>query len=305
VTAPVGSRSPDARTRAVDLVVVTGMSGSGKSTAIAALEDEGYYCIDNLPTALVERFVELCAGSSDLAGLHKVALGLDLRDSSYVEKWPQVRRRLEAAGHDVFVVFLDASDEVLLRRFSETRRAHPLGGARDLPEAIAAERRMLASLKERSSLVIDTGDMTVHELKRRVREVVSGQANAAKTPAITVKSFGFKYGIATDADMVFDVRFLPNPHFVDQLRPLTGNDKAVADYVMERAETRDFLVRLRALLEFLLPLYQQEGRSYLTLAIGCTGGRHRSVTLASVVGEFLRERGHAVIVRHRDVERGT
>ena len=288
--------------RSVDIVVVTGMSGSGKSTAIAALEDEGYYCIDNLPTALVDRFVELCAGSSDLAGLSKVALGIDLRDSSYAEKWPLVRRRLEAAGHNVFVIFLDASDPVLLRRFSETRRAHPLGQARDLTEAIAAERRMLAPLKERSALVIDTGDMTVHDLKRRVREVVSRQASA-NGPAITVKSFGFKYGIAGDADIVFDVRFLPNPHFVDHLRPLTGTDHAVADYVLARDETREFLEHVRSMLTFLLPLYQAEGRSYLTIGVGCTGGRHRSVTLAEQVGAFLRDRGHAVIVRHRDVER--
>jgi UPF0042 nucleotide-binding protein len=295
---------PSARPRAVDIVVVTGMSGSGKSSAIAALEDEGYYCIDNLPTALVPRFVELCAGSSDLAGLSRVGLGLDLRDSAYVEKWPQVRRRIEASGHNVFVIFLDASDEVLLRRFSETRRAHPLGHARDLPEAIQAERLMLEPLKERTSLVLDTSDMTIHELKRRVREVVSGH-HAAPGPTITVKSFGFKYGIAADADMVLDVRFLPNPHFVDALRPLAGTDAPVADYVLQRAETQAYLERIRGLFDFLLPLYQAEGRSYLTIGVGCTGGRHRSVTLAEVLGEFLRKRGHAVIVRHRDVERGS
>lgn len=290
--------------RTVDIVVVTGMSGSGKSSAIAALEDEGYYCIDNLPTALVSRFVELCAGSSDLAGLSRVALGLDLRDSSYVEKWPQVRRRIEATGHNVFVIFLDASDEVLLRRFSETRRAHPLAHNRDLPEAIHAERSMLEPLKERTSLVIDTSDMTIHELKRRVREVVTGHANA-QGPTITVKSFGFKYGIAADADMVLDVRFLPNPHFVETLRPLTGTDHAVADYVLQRQETQAYLKHVRGLFEFLLPLYEAEGRSYLTVGIGCTGGRHRSVTLAEALGDFLRERGHAVIVRHRDIDRGS
>ena len=293
---------PSTQPRAVDIVVVTGMSGSGKSSAIAALEDEGYYCIDNLPTALVPRFVELCASSSDLAGLSRVALGLDLRDSSYVEKWPQVRHRVEAAGHNVFVIFLDASDEVLLRRFSETRRAHPLGHDRDLPEAIHAERRMMEPLKERTSLVIDTSDMTVHELKRRVREVVTGHANA-QGPTITVKSFGFKYGIAADADMVLDVRFLPNPHFVEALRPLTGTDRAVAEYVLRSEETQAYLTRIRGLFEFLLPLYEAEGRSYLTIGIGCTGGRHRSVSVAEVLGDFLRERGHAVIVRHRDVER--
>jgi UPF0042 nucleotide-binding protein len=291
-------------TRAVDIVVVTGMSGSGKSTAIAALEDEGYYCIDNLPTALVPRFVELCTGSSDLSGLSKVALGLDMRDTSYVEKWPQVRRRIEAMGHSVYVIFLDASDEVLLRRFSETRRAHPLGQQRALADAIAAERRMLESVKERASVVIDTGDMTLHDLKRRIRELLAAQT-APKGPVITIKSFGFKYGTIHDGDMVFDVRFLPNPHFVEALRPLTGTDDAVAAYVLEREETTEFLARIRALLEFLVPLYQTEGRSYLTIGIGCTGGRHRSVVLAEKIGAFLRERGFSVIVRHRDAERET
>jgi len=288
--------------RAVDIVVVTGMSGSGKSTAIAALEDDGYYCIDNLPTVLVPRFVELCAGSSDLPGVSKVALGLDMRDASYVEKWPYVRQQIEGAGHGVFVVFLDASDDVLLRRFSETRRAHPLGQSRDLPEAIQSERRMLASVKERSSLVLDTSDMTLHELKRRIRELITGYTTA-KGPVVTVKSFGFKFGIVPDADMVFDVRFLPNPYFVDALRPLTGNDAVCARYVLDRPDTAEFLERTQSLLQFLLPRYQAEGRSYITIGIGCTGGRHRSVALAESLAAFLREHGHAVIVRHRDIDR--
>jgi len=292
-----------ASSRAVDIVVVTGMSGSGKSTAIAALEDEGYYCIDNLPTALVERFVELCTGSTDLTPASKVALGLDVRDSSYLENWPQVRRRIEAAGHSVFVVFLESSDEVLLRRFSETRRVHPLAHGRDLFEAIQAERHMLAHLKERSSLVVDSSDMTIHDLKRRFRDVVARHDDAIG-PAVTVKSFGFKYGIASDADMVFDVRFLPNPHFVAELRPLTGLDAPVTEYVLCRPETESFLEHLRSMFEFLLPRFVAEGRSYLTIGVGCTGGRHRSVVLAERIGAFLRGRGYTVIVRHRDVERG-
>lgn len=285
----------------VDIVVVTGMSGSGKSTAINALEDEGYYCIDNLPTALVSRFVALCAAGTG-GDMDKVGLGLDLRDVSYVDQWPGVRREIETDGHNVFVVYLDATDDVLLRRFSETRRAHPLGHGRSLPEAIAAEREAMATLKDRTSLVIDTSSLTVHELKRRVREVVSGQATSAG-PAITVKSFGFKYGIASDADMVLDVRFLPNPYFDDALRPLTGLDEPVAKYVLEREETGKFLEQVEQLLRFLLPHYVSEGRSYLTVGIGCTGGQHRSVALAEVLSASLGKAGFSVIVRHRDVKR--
>jgi len=286
--------------RSVEIVVVTGMSGSGRSTAIAALEDEGYYCIDNLPTALVPGFVDLCAAAE--GRMDKVALGLDLRDVSYVERWPAVRQLLEAAGHRLTVVFVDASDLVLLRRFSETRRSHPLGRGRDLVEAIKTERQALASLKNEARYVLDTSSMNVHDLKRRVRDLVSGRAEHTGT-SITVRSFGYKYGPATDADLLFDVRFLPNPHFDPVLRPKTGLDKEVADYVLDRQETQEFLSHLDALLGFLLPRYIREGRAYLTLGIGCTGGRHRSVALAETVGQKLREQGYRVIVRHRDAEK--
>jgi UPF0042 nucleotide-binding protein len=287
--------------RTIDIVVVTGMSGSGKSTAINALEDEGYYCIDNLPTALVPRFVELCAAGS-APDMSRVGLGLDLRNMSYVEQWPDVRVELETAGHSVFTIFLDADDDVLLRRFSETRRAHPLGAGRSLLEAVAEERRALAPLRDRTSLLLDTSELSPHELKRKVREFVSGQAESGG-PSITLKSFGHKYGITTEADMVFDVRFLPNPYFVDELRPLTGLDAPVAEYVLGRKETREFLTRTGQLLEYLLPHFAREGRSYLTIAIGCTGGKHRSVAIAEALAGKLSEYGLSVIVRHRDVER--
>ncbi len=292
------SQEPD---RSVDIIVVTGTSGSGKSTAINALEDAGYYCIDNLPTALVERFVELCASASE--GMERVSLGLDLRDVAYVERWPKLRRALEEAGHRVQTVFLDASDEVLLRRFSETRRAHPLGQGRDLPEAIAVEREALAPLKEMAETVIDTSDLTVHDLKRRMQELAT-ERGAAVRQTITVKSFGYKFGVAGDADLVLDVRFLPNPHFVPELRPLSGLDRPVADFVLDRDDTREFLDHMDRLLEFLLPRYRAEGRSYLTIAVGCTGGRHRSVVLTEAIAGRLRRRGVSVIVRHRDIDRG-
>jgi len=290
----------NSKPRSVEIVVVTGMSGSGRSTAIAALEDEGYYCIDNLPTALVPGFVELCAAAE--SRMEKVALGLDLRDVSYVERWPAVRALIEAAGHRLTVVFVDSSDLVLLRRFSETRRSHPLGQGRDLVEAIRTERQSLSALKNEARYVVDTSSMTVHDLKRRIRDLVSGRAERTGT-AITVRSFGYKYGPASDADLLFDVRFLPNPHFEAALRPKTGLDREVAEYVLEHQETKDLMTHLDALLGFLLPRYIREGRAYLTIGIGCTGGKHRSVVLAETIGQKLREQGYNVMVRHRDVEK--
>ncbi len=287
-------------TRSVDIIVVTGTSGSGKSTAINALEDLGYYCIDNLPTALVLRFVELCASATE--GMERVSLGLDLRDVAYVERWPELRRQLEQLGHHVHVVFLDASDATLIRRFSETRRVHPLGHGRDLPEAITAERTALASLKETADTVIDTSEFTVHDLKRAIQELAEARG-ASLRQTVTVKSFGYKFGVAGDADLVFDARFLPNPHFVEELRPLSGLDERVARFVLDREETRAFLDLLGRLLDFLLPRYRAEGRSFLTIAIGCTGGRHRSVALAEAVADRLRQTGVTVVVRHRDIDR--
>jgi UPF0042 nucleotide-binding protein len=288
------------RSDAVNIVVVTGMSGSGKTTATNALEDDGFYCIDNLPTELVPQFVELCQRSR--AGMKKVALGLDLRDLSYAEQWPQVRAQLETDGHDVTVVFLEASDDVLIRRYSETRRAHPLGHGRSLPEAIVEERSVLGPLREAADVIISTSDASVHDLKHRIHDVISGRPSDDRL-SVTVRSFGFKYGTVSDADLVFDVRFLPNPYFVKEMRDKTGLDADVAGYVLDRDQARGFVDRLTDMLDFLLPLYVDEGRSYLTIAIGCTGGRHRSVSIAERITAHLAERGHSVIARHRDIDR--
>jgi UPF0042 nucleotide-binding protein len=285
----------------VDLVIVTGMSGSGKSTAIHALEDRGHYCIDNLPTALVSRFVDLCTGARDQ--LSKVALGLDLRDPAYVRNWEEVRREIEDRGHRIFVVFLNATDEVLIRRFSETRRRHPLGDGRNLSEAIVAEREALEPLRETADLVLDTTELTVHDLKRGMANAVPESGSAEAGLAITIKSFGFKHGPPRDADIILDVRFLPNPHFVEELRPHTGFDAQVADFVLDRDVTREFLQKIEALLMFLVPHYETEGKAYMTVGIGCTGGRHRSVALALELGSRLRTAGVPVATHHRDVQR--
>ena len=292
--------APVTRPDAVHIVIVTGMSGSGRTTATNALEDDGFYCIDNLPTELVPQFVELCRRST--SGMKKVALGLDLRDLSYADRWPDVRAQLEADGHEVTVVFLEATDDVLIRRYSETRRTHPLGLGRSLPEAIGEERSALGPLRDTADVIVSTSDTSVHDLKHRIQDVVSGRA-ADDRLAVTVRSFGFKYGAVSDADLVFDVRFLPNPYFVPELREKTGHDADVADYVLDRDDARGFLDRLDELLAFLLPRYVDEGRSYLTIAIGCTGGRHRSVVIAERIAAHLAAGGHSVIARHRDVDR--
>jgi UPF0042 nucleotide-binding protein len=284
----------------VEVVVVTGMSGSGRSTAIRVLEDLGYYCIDNLPSALVEQFAGLFAGSH--SGKPKVGLGMDVRDSQYVDAWPSVRAALEKAGHRVTVIFLDADDHALIRRYSETRRVHPLGAGRDLPDAIRAERDMLAPLESAADLVLDTSSLTVHDLRRKLRAFAEG-SEAYTGPTITLKSFGFKYGSLVDAHLLFDVRFLPNPYFVAELNPLCGLDAPVVAHVLEHELTAKFLERMLDLIEFLLPHYAEEGRAYLTVGIGCTGGRHRSVVLVEECARRLRQHGAAVVVRHRDIAR--
>jgi UPF0042 nucleotide-binding protein len=288
---------------AVDVVVVTGMSGSGRSTAINVLEDIGYYCIDNLPSALVEQFVALFAGSQ--VGRSRVGLGMDVRDSGYVSAWASVRTALEKAGHHVTAVFLDADDDSLLRRYSETRRVHPLGAGRDLPDAIAAEREMLAPLEHAADLVIDTSALTVHDLKRRLRSFAEGAEGSGPRPGpeITLKSFGFKFGTLADAHLLFDVRFLPNPYFIPELKPLTGLDAPVTENVLGQGLAGEFLDRTMAYLDFLLPNYADEGRAYLTVGVGCTGGKHRSVVLVEELARRLRQRGAAVVVRHRDIAR--
>jgi RNase adapter protein RapZ len=282
------------RARSMTILVVTGLSGAGKSTALRALEDVGFFCVDNLPVPLIGRFVELLSHTGEV---DRIALVADAREGDFLAGSREVLGALRAQGHGVEVLFLTASEEHLMRRFSETRRRHPLGGD-DLRRGIALEREMLAGLREDANAVVDTGNLNVHQLKGIIQERYGRQEGFA----LTLLSFGYKHGLPAEADMVLDVRFLPNPYFVAALSAKAGTDPEVAAYVLEVAEAREFLDRTQALLEFLLPHVEREGKGYFTIAVGCTGGRHRSVAIAAELARRLS--GHQVTLRHRDLGRG-
>jgi len=262
------------------ILVITGMSGSGKSTAIRALEDAGWFCIDNLPAPLLLKVTELGESKDHLAFV------VDVREGQFLKDAPRVIEEARRAGHSVEVLFLDSSDEALTRRYSETRRRHPLAGQSGVAEGLAKERAALADLRQSAEHVLDTSSLTVHELRR---EVTSRFGQSQTGLSLTVMSFGFKYGAPSNADLVFDVRFLPNPFFVPELKAFTGRDPRVADYVLNRPDTQDFLGKLYEMLEFLVPRYQKEGKSYVTVAIGCTGGKHRSVAIAHALTAKLKQ----------------
>lgn len=283
------------------MLVITGLSGSGKTHVSRALEDTGWFCVDNLPTVLIPRFAELLRASPDLS---PAALVVDVREREFVAAFPPLMRQLRRSVIEASLLFLEAEEKVLVRRFSETRRPHPLGGFNQPAiESIREEREALRPIRRLADLILDTTDYTVHQLRDYIREHYALREEG--TPlSITVSSFGYKYGIPDEADLVFDVRFLPNPNFVDRLRPQTGNDPAVVRYLRRQRETGRFLRHVLSFLRYVLPQYEREGKSYLTVAVGCTGGRHRSVMIANVVGRELRRRGHAVHVRHRDVRQG-
>jgi UPF0042 nucleotide-binding protein len=294
------------------VVVVTGLSGAGKSQALHALEDLGFFCVDNLPTALAPQAVELC----ERGGMTRLALGIDVRVRAFLGEVGNVLQLLEAGGQrDLHVLFLDASDETLLHRFSETRRPHPLSaqvaqvggggeGALAVLDGVRAERERLSPLRARATRVVDTTNTSVHELRRLLVAHFGPASGSAPGMVTRIVSFGFKYGTPVDADLVLDVRFLDNPYFVPELRHLSGLDEAVARHVLAAPETREFTERARGLLEYVMPRYEREGKSYLTIAIGCTGGRHRSVVLAEAFARDLRSSlGAQIAVVHRDVER--
>jgi len=281
-----------------EFVVVTGMSGAGRSTAAATLEDLGWFVIDNLPAALITKMAEMVEmpGSE----IERIALVVGRSGSESFEDLPEVLGLL-GTRHRVRVLYLDASDDALIRRYEGTRRRHPLG-ARGVEESVTDERRLLQGVRDRADLVIDTSDLNANQLRTRIQESF-GSERASETMQTSVVSFGYKHGLPLDVDMVFDCRFLPNPFWVDQLRPLSGLDEPVRAYVLTQPETQDFLRQVDDLLATLVPAFVREGKSYLTIAMGCTGGRHRSVTLAEEVGQRLEQHGYAVSVFHRDVDR--
>jgi UPF0042 nucleotide-binding protein len=281
-------------------VVLTGLSGAGKSQALNALEDLGFFCVDNLPITLMPALAELAlrAGSD----ITKVAVIVDVREGAMLRQFPAVYRRLRRAeGLNPVLIFLDAREKALVRRYSETRRPHPLAPASSAIEGIRAERQQLAPIRKMADQIVDTTDMTVHELRQAFLAISRG-GTRARGPVVTIQSFGFKHGLPVDADLVFDVRFLPNPHFVPALRAKTGRDRDVVRFLERAPETHEFLARVSALLAFLLPQYAKEGKSYVTIAVGCTGGRHRSVALAEAIKRQLGAvEGIRLRVRHRDI----
>ena len=284
----------------IRFVVITGLSGAGKSYAIKCFEDMGYFCVDNLPAPLIPTFAELCTEST--REIHRIALGIDVREGEYLRDLVQILEKLKASGHLTEVLFLEASDEVLVQRYQETRRRHPLAGDGTIRDGILRERSELADLREMADRVVDTSRMTVHQLKDLLVEHY-GVGEHRPHLQVTLVSFGYKFGIPFDADLVFDARFLPNPFFVPDLKALDGRHEAVRGFLSGSAEGKEFLVRLESFLDYLLPHYRREGKAYLTVAVGCTGGRHRSVAVVEELRRYLEEQGVNPVVAHRDVDR--
>jgi UPF0042 nucleotide-binding protein len=283
------------------VILITGLSGSGKSTAARALEDEGFFVVDNLPLALLPQFLGLAAQGVRFTS--EVAVVIDVRNRDFLAGFEPTLQEVREAGHSLEIFFFDAGDEVLLRRYSETRRRHPLAPNEAVAEGIGRERQLLEGLRQQATQVVDSSRLTPHQLRQLVVQLASGEAGSLPL-VVQLQSFGFRYGIPPDSDLVLDVRFLPNPHFIPELQPLTGLDQAVAGYVLTQEASRDFLRHLQQLLRFLLPHYRREGKSYLTISIGCTGGRHRSVAVVEGVRPFLQQQEVTLQVVHRDISKG-
>jgi UPF0042 nucleotide-binding protein len=284
----------------LQVVFVSGLSGSGKTTVMAALEDLGFYSVDNLPAQLTRQFLDLCVAARP--PIRRVALAIDARESAFLRAVPAVIEDLRRRELDVRVLFLDCATDVLVNRYRETRRVHPLSPGGSVEEGIETERRLLVEIAELADLRLDTSELNVHELRETVARAMAGKGRGT---VVNLVSFGFRHGVPRGADLMFDVRFLRNPHFHPTLRPKTGLDPEVAAYALDEERGAGLLARLRDLLQFLLPLYEGEGKAYLTVAIGCTGGRHRSVAVVEALAPDLRRGGREVNVSHRDVEKGT
>lgn len=281
------------------IVIVTGMSGAGKSTVLKFLEDIEYFCVDNLPPSLIPKFVELCALPGN--DIENIAFGIDIRGGRHFSELFGVLSDIRSEV-DCEILFMDCSDEVLLKRYKESRRNHPLAKGERIINGIMRERDMLYEVKKRADYIIDTSHLLTRHLRSQLSEIFL-ENKGFESLVITVLSFGFKYGIPSDADLVFDVRFIPNPFYIQDLKPLTGNDVAVRDYVMEQPESSEFLEKLDDMCNFLIPNYVKEGKNQLVIAVGCTGGKHRSVTLANELYAKLRKIGHSVAIIHRDIDK--
>jgi len=286
---------------AMRILIISGLSGSGKSTAVRVLEDEGFFCIDNLPVTLFPTFIELVEKSRER--VRDVVLVMDIRELDALRGYENVLQEISEAGHKVEIIFFDASDEVLIRRYSETRRRHPVLDGGSLPDGIRYERAQLAGLKSLATLVIDTSELNVHQLKEIVISRIKGIGEASGM-MVHLQSFGYRYGIPLESDIVMDVRFLPNPYFVPDLRDYSGLDPMVREFVLDKEETQGFVERFQNLMEFLLPSYSKEGKSYLTISVGCTGGKHRSVVIAAEMYNFFKDKQLNLKVTHRDIGKG-
>jgi UPF0042 nucleotide-binding protein len=281
------------------IIIITGLSGSGKSTAISAFEDAGFYCVDNMPVALLPKFLELpIESNSEITGL---AFVMDLREKSFLYRYSLVFDSLKKKGYQFKILFLEADEETLLKRYSQTRRHHPLSQDKSLLEGIRIEREQLKELKITADKIIDTSRYTVHDLKSVINNIAQQNKNVAPM-RINILSFGFKYGTPHDASLIMDVRFLANPYFVPELKDFNGKSPEIKNYVLNNDEARRFTKKYLDLLDYLIPLYEKEGKAYLTIAVGCTGGRHRSVTIAEALFEHIKKPGRQIMVTHRDID---
>ena len=280
--------------------IITGLSGSGKTTAKEAFEDMGFYCIDNLPVVILVDFLNLAERSGE--EISKMAFVMDARGHDFIKLFPEVFTKLQKVGYQLDLLFFEASDEVLSRRFSETRRKHPLSMDSSALIGIQKERRLLKNVREKATRVVDTSDLNVHQLKDLLIKEF-GKEVAFKGMNVNITSFGYRFGLPADADLVFDVRFLPNPYFRDELKNKTGDDKDVADYILETVEGLEFLTKAKDMLKFLIPLYEREGKAYLNISVGCTGGKHRSVVIANELKNYLKKIGRKVMLLNRDIDK--
>jgi len=283
----------------LDIFIITGLSGSGKSCAIAALEDTGFYCVDNMPVALLPKLVELpIENDSEIAGL---AFVMDLREKGFLSMYPSIFETLKEKGYKLKILFLEADENILLERYSQTRRHHPLSQSKSLLEGIRTEKEQLKKLKTAADKIINTSHYNVHKLKSVIRDIALQSKDFAPM-SINILSFGFKYGVPSDASLIMDVRFLLNPYFIPDLKALDGKTEKVQNYVLNNDDTRTFLKKYLDFLDYLIPLYEKEGKAYLTIGVGCTGGRHRSVVIAEAISKYLKKPDRKIMVTHRDID---